>query len=80
MADRADYYHKLEYHGEIVTSETNKAQCIADGGTVCDPTTVRADIPFLVTRPVYSMLQNNAIFFVFPACQKQHQQFFPLYS
>ena len=61
IADRAELNYKFEYHGEIVTAETNEAQCIADGGYVCDPTTLKADNPIVDARPKYSELTKYAV-------------------
>ena len=70
VADRAELNYKFEYHGEIVTAETNEAQCIADGGYVCDPTTLKADNPIVDARPKYSELKKCFVLFVQPVVKK----------
>ena len=65
ITDRAELNHKFEYHGEVVTAETNEVQCIADGGQVCDPATLKADNPLVVTRPKYSESPKRICFQLF---------------
>ncbi len=58
VADRIEYNYKFEYHGEVVSAVTNEAQCVANGGTVCDPTSVRVYDPMAEIDTEYSKFHD----------------------
>jgi len=73
VIDRIEYNYKFEYHGEVVSAGTNEAICIANGGTVCDPTSVRAYDPMAEIDPEYNAIypSQNTYFWTDTPCKQQ---------
>lgn len=50
FTDVAEYNYKMEYHGERTLFASTSAQCLADGGRVCDSDGLIADNPLVNVR------------------------------
>lgn len=71
--NKAEYNYNFEYHGERTAHETTRSQCLADGGTLCDPNNIQADNPIVNVRPVYDFPHpaQNVFFWTDSACTQQ---------
>ena len=68
------YSYKFEYHGELLNYATNEAQCLADGGTLCDPLVLQAyTYRMASTRTRYDRLNTdtNLFFWTSDPCEQQ---------
>lgn len=74
MGGVGQYSYKFEYHGELLNYQTNEAQCLADGGSMCDPLKMRAyTYRMSSTRTKYNSLDpdTNIFFWTSDPCEQQ---------
>lgn len=68
--DVAEYNYKMEYHGERTLFASNSAQCLVDGGRVCDADGLIADNPLVNIRTNYDEIypSKNTFFWTDAPC------------
>jgi len=70
FTDVAEYNYKMEYHGERTLFASTSAQCLADGGRVCDSDGLIADNPLVNVRTNYDRIypSENTFFWTDASC------------